>query len=56
MGTLRILIKERESGDFSQTIKRVIAKIMRIYCELGLTLFRYTEHLVSRNGEPSLIF
>jgi hypothetical protein len=56
IGILRILIKERESGDLSRTIKRVIAKIMRIYCELGLTFFRYTEYLASRNGESSLMF
>jgi hypothetical protein len=55
MRTLKILIKERESGDLSQTIKRVIAKIMRIYCELGLTLFRYTEYLISKNSEFSLM-
>jgi hypothetical protein len=53
METLKTLIKKRENKDLSQTIKRVIAKIMRIYCELGLTLFRYTEHLVSKNGESS---
>jgi hypothetical protein len=56
MGTLKILIKKRGSGNLSQTIKKVIAKIMRIYCELDLIFLRYTEHLVSRNGEPSLMF
>jgi hypothetical protein len=53
MGTLRILIKERESGDLPQTIKKVIAKTMRIYYELGPTLLRYTEHPISKNGESS---
>ena len=56
MRTLRTLIKEKESKDLFQTIKRVIAKIMRIYCELGLIFLRYTEHPVSRNGESSSIF
>jgi hypothetical protein len=50
---LKILIKERKNGNLSQTMKKVITKIMRIYCELGLTLLRYTEHLTSRNSEPS---
>jgi hypothetical protein len=56
MRILKTLIKKRESENLPQTIKKVIAKIMRIYCELGLTFFRYTEYLMSRNGEPSLIF
>jgi hypothetical protein len=55
IGTLKILIKERESGDLPRTIKKVIAKIMRIYCELGLILFRYTEHPASKNNESSLM-
>jgi hypothetical protein len=29
---------------------------MRIYYELSLTLFRYTEHPVSKNSELSLMF
>jgi hypothetical protein len=53
--TLKTLIKERKSRDLSQTIKKIIAKIMRIYCELSLTLLRYTEHSVSKNSEPSLM-
>jgi hypothetical protein len=55
IGTLRTLIKEKGNENLFQTIKRVIAKIMRIYCELNLTLFRYTEYSVSRNGKSSLI-
>jgi hypothetical protein len=55
MGILKTLIRERKNGDLSQTIKKIIAKTMRIYCELSLILLRYTKHLVSRNGESSLM-
>jgi hypothetical protein len=52
---LRILIREKENKDLSQTIKKMTAKIMRIYCELGLIFLRYTEYLVNKNGEFSLM-
>jgi hypothetical protein len=48
MRTLKTLIKKRENKEFPQTMKRMIAKIMRIYCELGPILLRYTKHLISR--------
>jgi hypothetical protein len=56
MGTLRALIKERESKKLPRTTTLATAKIMRIYCELDPTLLYYMEYLVSKSDEPSLTF